>query len=132
MEATVLYDAGCGLCRWTAERLRRWDRAGRLRFVPLGTDEADELLPNLTPEERAASWHLVTPDERVASGGAAVAPVLDLLPAGRGLAALAGRFPGATDRAYRIVADHRDRIGGWLGTRACDVDPSAPRPSSRP
>jgi predicted DCC family thiol-disulfide oxidoreductase YuxK len=124
---TVLFDADCGLCRWSAERLRRWDRAGRLRFVALGTPEADALLPGLTPAERAASWHLVGPDGRVTSAGSAVPAVLTLLPGGRPLSAVAARFPGATDRAYRLVADRRDRIGGWLGRAACDVDPAAPR-----
>jgi predicted DCC family thiol-disulfide oxidoreductase YuxK len=124
---TVLFDADCGLCRWSAERLRRWDRAGRLRFVALRTPEADGLLPHLTPAERTASWHLVGPDGEVASGGSAVPRVLALLPGGRPLSAVTGRFPGATDRAYRLVADHRARIGGWLGREACDVDPTAPR-----
>jgi predicted DCC family thiol-disulfide oxidoreductase YuxK len=121
--ATVLYDADCGLCRWSAERLRRWDRRRRLRFVPLGSAEADRLLDSLTAEQRWGSWHLV--DERgLVSGGEALPRVLALLPGGRPLAALSSRFPRSTDRAYRWVADHRDRLGRFLGERACAVDPS--------
>lgn len=123
--ATVLYDAACGLCRWSAERLRRWDRGRRLCFVPLQTPEAARLLPDLSPEDRLASWH-VAEGGRVTSGGAAVPEVLRLLPGGAPLAALAARFPGGTDRAYRWVADHRDRIGRLLGPTACAVDPSRP------
>jgi predicted DCC family thiol-disulfide oxidoreductase YuxK len=126
--ATVLFDEDCGLCRWAAERLRRWDRAGTLRFVGLGSAEADALLPELSPADRWASWHLVEADGSVRSAGAAVAPVLGRLPGGRPLAALAGRFPGTTERAYRWVAAHRETLGRVLGERACAVDPTASRP----
>ena len=125
---TVLFDADCGLCRWSAERLRRWDRAGRLRFVAIDSPEADRLLHELTPPARRASWHLVRGDV-VASGGAAVAPALSLLPGGRPFAGLARRFPRVTDRAYGWVAAHRTQIGRLLGQRACAVDPR--RPSAR-
>jgi hypothetical protein len=32
---------------------------GALRPLPLGTEEADRLLADLSPDERAASWHLI-------------------------------------------------------------------------
>jgi predicted DCC family thiol-disulfide oxidoreductase YuxK len=121
--ATVLYDAECGLCRWSADRLRRWDRGSRLRFVPLQTPEAARLLPGLSTNDRLASWHVAV-GGRVTSGGAALPEVLRLLPGGKPLAVLAARFPGATDGAYRWVAEHRDRIGRLLGPTACAVDPS--------
>jgi predicted DCC family thiol-disulfide oxidoreductase YuxK len=121
--ATVLYDAECGICRWSAERLRRWDRGRRLRFVALQSPEAARLLPGLSADERLASWHIAE-GGRVTSAGAALPEVLRLLPGGKPLAALAARFPGATDRAYRWVAGHRDRIGRLLGPTACAVDPS--------
>jgi predicted DCC family thiol-disulfide oxidoreductase YuxK len=123
--AILLYDAGCGFCRWSAEWLRRWDRRRRLRLVPLHNPEARDLLTELPEARRSESWHLV--DHRVRSGGAAVAPLLWLLPGGAPLALVADRFPTATDRAYRWVADHRDRIGALLGQTACAVDPSRPR-----
>ena len=110
--ATVCYDADCGLCRWCAWQLRRWDRRGRLRFVALGDPRADTLLHELSPDRRRSSWHLVSADGRVSSGGAAVPSVLELLPGGKPLAAL---------------ADRRERVGRLLGQDACAVDPSAPR-----
>ena len=127
---SVLYDEDCGFCRWTAERLRRWDRHGRLRFVPLSAPESDRLLPDHSPVERRASWHLVAADGRIRSAGAAVPAILDRLPFGRPLAAVARAFPWATDVAYRWLARHRDALGRLLGERACAVDPSAPRPTS--
>lgn len=124
----VLYDGACGLCRWFAWRLRRWDRSGRLRFVDLRSAEADDLLHDLNPQRRRSSWHLVAGGGAVASGGRAVPRVLELVPGGAPLAAIADRFPSLTERAYRWVAEHRQGIGRLLGQDRCAVDPSAPRP----
>jgi predicted DCC family thiol-disulfide oxidoreductase YuxK len=125
--AVVLYDRDCGLCVWSAERLRGWDGTRRrLRFVPLGSPEADLLLAGMDPDARMASWHLAT-GGRIQSGGAAVAPVLRRLPGGRPLAEVAARLPRTTDVLYRLVAEHRGRLGALLGRRACEVDPSRPR-----
>jgi predicted DCC family thiol-disulfide oxidoreductase YuxK len=130
--ATVCYDADCGLCRWCAWQLRRWDRRGRLRFVALGDPHADALLHGLSPDRRGSSWHLVSADGHVSSGGAAVPRVLELLPGGTPLAELADRFPTITERAYRWIADRRERVGRLLGQDACGVDPSTPRSSDPP
>jgi len=63
------------------------------------------------PEERRwDSWHIVQ-DGRVSSAGAGFAPLLRLLPGGGPPALLAGRFPRAAERAYRLVADNRSRLG---------------------
>jgi predicted DCC family thiol-disulfide oxidoreductase YuxK len=121
--ATVFYDAGCGFCRWSARRLQAWDRAGRLRFASLSSEEADERLAELSVTERSASWHLVDERGRLTSAGAAVPPLLERLPFGKPLAAVAARFPRATDRAYRFVSEHRDLFGRVLPEGACVVLP---------
>jgi predicted DCC family thiol-disulfide oxidoreductase YuxK len=129
----VLYDEDCGFCRWSLDRLLRSDRDGRLRPVPIQSEEGDRLLADLREEERLASWHLVTPDGRRHSGGAAAAPLARLLPAGAPVAFLADTFPRTTDRLYRWVARHRDELGRRLGEHACAVDPRdrAGRPTRR-
>src|SRR5437588_2900429 len=104
---TVLYDRDCGFCRWSLAQLLALDPAGRLRPVPLGTEEANTLLAELTEDERAASWHLVSPDGTRWSAGSAAPPLLRLLRGGRLPAALLDRAPKLTERAYRWVADHR-------------------------
>jgi predicted DCC family thiol-disulfide oxidoreductase YuxK len=122
--AIVIYDEDCGFCRWSLALLLMWDGAGEpraaaavaLRPLPLGTAEADCLLADLKEDERNASWHLVL-DTRF-SAGAALAPALRLLPGGRLPAALFGRFPGATERGYRWVADHRGLLGRIVPARA--------------
>jgi predicted DCC family thiol-disulfide oxidoreductase YuxK len=143
--ATVIYDADCGLCRFTLALLLTWDRRrvarsrserGRpcppnqqvrwarsaaicaLRPLPLGTPEADRLLADLTEAERNASWHLVDDAGRRNSAGAALPPALELLPGGRIPAAVLSRAPHLTERAYRWVADHRSFLGRFVPQRA--------------
>jgi predicted DCC family thiol-disulfide oxidoreductase YuxK len=111
---TVLYDADCGFCIWLLSCLLRWDRGTRLRPIALQRSEADGLLGELAPAERMASWHLISPAGERRSGGAAVAPLLRLLPAGRFAAAAFARFPGLTDRGYRWIAEHRSRFSRFV------------------
>jgi predicted DCC family thiol-disulfide oxidoreductase YuxK len=111
VSAHILYDADCGLCRWTLARVLAWDRRRVLRPVALQDPEAARLLPGMSEAERMESWHLVDADGRVASGGAAFVPLGRLLPGGRPMAALAARFPRGAERAYRLVADHRSGLG---------------------
>jgi predicted DCC family thiol-disulfide oxidoreductase YuxK len=127
---TVIFDDDCGFCRWSIDRLRRWDRGDRIRLVTLRSAEADRLLAAMSAERRYASWHLVTPDGRVASGGRAVAPLLRRLPGGAPLAAIASAVPGPTDAAYRLVARNRGRLGELLGEQRCAVH--LPEPTTNP
>jgi predicted DCC family thiol-disulfide oxidoreductase YuxK len=107
----VLYDADCGFCRWTVERIEAWDRSGRVIPVPIQSECGERLLASVPPARRLDSWHLVTGDGRLYSGGEAIAPLLSLLPGGRPLAALTSRFPRASDRLYRAVANRRAGFG---------------------
>jgi predicted DCC family thiol-disulfide oxidoreductase YuxK len=127
---TVIFDDDCGFCRWSVDRLRRWDRGDRIRLVTLRSAEADRMLAGMPDERRYASWHLVTSDGRVASGGRAVAPLLRRLPGGAPLAAIASAMPGPTDAAYRLVARNRGRLGELLGEQRCAVH--LPEPATNP
>jgi predicted DCC family thiol-disulfide oxidoreductase YuxK len=120
----VIYDEDCGFCRWALDRLLRWDRRENLRAAPIQSEEGDKHLADLTEQERLASWHLITPDGRRYSGGAATGPIARLLPAGVPVALLAETFPTTTDRLYRWVARNRGALGRRLGEQACAVDPS--------
>ena len=127
--AVILFDDYCGFCRWSLSRILAWDRHGRLRPVALQSPESDDFLKGMDEERKRASWHLVAPDGRTHSGGQAVAHLARLLPGGTPVALLAGAVPRTTERAYRWVARHRNRLGRALGERACAVDPSR-RPSA--
>jgi predicted DCC family thiol-disulfide oxidoreductase YuxK len=121
----LLYDRDCGFCRWAVARILRRDKRHRLQAATIQGAEGDRLLGDLDRDERLASWHLVTPSGRRYSGGAAAAPLARLLPLGAPFAMLAETFPGTTERAYRWVANNRDRIARRLGEEACSVDPTA-------
>ncbi len=115
---TVIYDADCGFCRWSLARLLAFDRGHRLRPLALGSDEADRLLADIAPAERAASWHLVSPAGERTSGGLAAVPLLQLLPGGGPPAALLARMPKQTERAYRWVVEHRSGLGRVIPERS--------------
>jgi predicted DCC family thiol-disulfide oxidoreductase YuxK len=61
-------------------------------------------------EKRMASFHLVEADG-VRSAGKALSRLTSYLPGGRPLRAGTERWPAATERAYRLIADNRSRIG---------------------
>src|SRR5438067_2104687 len=91
----IAYDADCGFCRWSLALVLRLDRAACLAPVELGAESTDLLLADLTPEQRAASWHLISPDGDRWSAGAAAPPLLRLLPGGRAPAAVLAAAPRA-------------------------------------
>jgi predicted DCC family thiol-disulfide oxidoreductase YuxK len=116
--ALLLYDADCGFCRWAVAQALRFDRARRLRPLQIQSVDGQGLLAALDPAERLASWHLVTADGCLFSGGAAAAPLLRLLPRGAFLASLFSASPRTTDRVYFWVARHRTDLGRFVSTRA--------------
>jgi predicted DCC family thiol-disulfide oxidoreductase YuxK len=118
----LLYDEDCGFCKWSLDKILAWDRAKRVRAVPIQSEDGATLLASLDPDARLDSWHLVDGDGKVFSGGAAAEPLSRLLPGGRPLAALFALFPGVTEQVYGYVARHRDRWARLLHIPAdCEV-----------
>jgi predicted DCC family thiol-disulfide oxidoreductase YuxK len=72
----------------------------------------------MTPDERAGSWHLASPDGRRWSAGYAAPALLALLPGGRLPAKALAAAPELTDRAYRWVADHRSAFSKLIPERS--------------
>lgn len=132
--ATLLYDDDCGFCRWALDRILFWDRRGVLEPMPLQSLQAAELLRDVDPAQRMASWHLVLEDGTVHSGGQAVAPLAKILPRGAPAALVAKRFPGAMNALYEWVAENRSRfakLGLSAPKRASRRSPSRKAPSRR-
>jgi predicted DCC family thiol-disulfide oxidoreductase YuxK len=115
---TVLYDRDCGFCRWSVGRLLAWDRGGRLRPVAIQSEEGERLLADLTPDQRLASAHAIDAAGRRTSGGDALAPVAEVLPGGRPLAAVARRAPGLARAGYDAVAGRRPLLGRLVSGHA--------------
>jgi predicted DCC family thiol-disulfide oxidoreductase YuxK len=115
---TVLYDHDCGFCRWSIGCLLAWDRAGRLRPLATQSAEGQQLLADLTPEERLATAHAVDAAGRRTSGGDAVAPIAAVLPGGAPLAALGRRAPALVRAGYRAVAGRRSPFGRLISDAA--------------
>jgi predicted DCC family thiol-disulfide oxidoreductase YuxK len=105
----ILYDEDCGFCKWSLDKILVWDRSKRLRPVPIQSPEGERLLAGFDPETRLDSWHLVRSDGTLFTAGAAAEPLARNLPGGRPLAFFFRAFPRFTERAYRFVADRRDR-----------------------
>ena len=115
----IFFDQSCGFCRRMLQLVYRRDQKCERRLFPIALQDraADRELPGLSTEQRMESWHLKTPDGEILSGGAALAPLCDLLLLPR----LAGKFlrdqPELADRGYRWVATHRvafGRLTRWL------------------
>jgi len=107
-QAVLLYDADCPFCRWSMKKILAWDRGRRIRPVRLQDPEAQQLVGGMDERKKMSSWHLVTPDGEVHSGGGAASSLFRMLPGGRPLSALASTFPRTTERAYRWVSRHRE------------------------
>jgi predicted DCC family thiol-disulfide oxidoreductase YuxK len=114
----VLYDGECNFCHTLLALILQADRDRRLRPLAIQTPEGEQLLADLTPEQRLASWHLVAPDGHRESAGAAGPPLLRLLPGGAVPAAALARAPKQTERAYEWVADHRSQLSRLVPSSA--------------
>lgn len=120
--AAILYDDDCGFCKWCLNKILAWDRRQSLRPVAIQSEEGASLLREMPEARWLESWHLALPGGEVRSGGEAAAPLARMLPGGKPLAWAFRAFPGITDRAYRYLADHRDRFARIVGVDAtCQV-----------
>jgi predicted DCC family thiol-disulfide oxidoreductase YuxK len=98
-----MYDAACRFCRFAARTILRIDRADRIAFLPFDDPEARPLLGDMPDETRTSSIHLVDPDGRVYSRGAALTRLISHL-GGPATARALGR-------AYEPIARNRGRFG---------------------
>jgi predicted DCC family thiol-disulfide oxidoreductase YuxK len=109
----LFYDQDCGFCRRMLRIVYRRDQKHSRRLFPIALQDAatDRELPQLGDAGRMESWHLKLPDGEVISGGAAIAPLADLLGLPHSIADQLRNHPELADRGYRWVADHRKAFG---------------------
>lgn len=108
---TVLYDEECGFCRYLLAILLRADRHRRLLPIPIQGFDGQRLLSDLTPAQRLATAHVVTPAGRLYSGGDIAVPIARELPLGVGASRVIGRFASPTRWTYDQLAANRSRLG---------------------
>ena len=106
-DVTVLYDPDCAFCTSVAHRLG--SREG-VSLAPIRSARGDELLHDLTPDERDASLHVVDARGIRRSGADALPQLLRRFRGGRPAAWLVTRFPVAAARVYALVARNRLRL----------------------
>jgi predicted DCC family thiol-disulfide oxidoreductase YuxK len=109
---TLIFDGSCGFCRRWVTRLKRWDRADRIRLLPLQDPQAPALA-GVPREQLELAAHLVCPDGAVFRGAAAARALCAYLPGGR-LVGLVFRLPGAmpiAERAYQWIARRWGPVG---------------------
>jgi len=99
---TVLYDAGCGLCRTARSWLGSRPQLVPLEFVAAGSAEARRRYPALDPADTLANITVVADDGGVYVGDAAWLICLWALDGYRGLAARLAR-PGLRPLARRVA-----------------------------
>ena len=111
---TVLYDGECPFCRWTANRLRRWDRDRQLRLRPFQAIHDQPVLANLLRgRDLGRSVHVVDSAGRYADDGDAFLSIVSVLPSGRPVAEFVAGvelWRLVVRLAYRVV----DRVRPFL------------------
>lgn len=119
---TLIYDADCRLCVASKEWVERWDRRGRIRFLPFQTAEAKERVSDLAGMACMDAMRLVDAEGRVASGVDAFRRMLPHLPLGSLIALLfyLPGFPSLARRIYRHIAENRYRWFGAVSDKKSD------------
>ena len=69
---TVIYDGNCKICTRQIERLARWDRRGRLKFVSLHDADVAEQFPDLSHEQLMQEMYVIDRRGRRLPGAEAV------------------------------------------------------------
>jgi predicted DCC family thiol-disulfide oxidoreductase YuxK len=111
VELSVLFDGSCNLCRASAERARRFDKAQRIEFLDLHDPAAPQRFPQVNREEALRLMQAVDPNGKVFSGSDAWARIGALLP-GWKLVAWLLLVPGIrwiAGKVYAWIARNRYR-----------------------
>lgn len=121
----VLYDADCGFCTRSVRILRRLDRTGRLRLVPLQGAAAS--IADAPPEYVLhETLHVRDAEGRWYVGGSAWIRISGEVAVLRPLGVLA-RLPlvrRAVEPVYALIARNRHRISRLLGDDdTCRLEP---------
>jgi len=79
-DLTVLFDGSCNLCRASAERVRRFDRANRIEFLDVNDSSTTQQFPQVNREEALRWMQAVDSNGKLYSGSDAWARIGSRLP----------------------------------------------------
>ena len=102
---TLIYDGECDFCTRWVRRIRKWDRAGAVRYLALQDPEAPAVAGVSRARLRQAACFVGT-DGVVFAGAAAARELFACMPGGW-LPSSVFRIPGAmaiAQRTYRYIA----------------------------
>jgi predicted DCC family thiol-disulfide oxidoreductase YuxK len=126
-DLTLYFDSACPLCRREMNRLRRWDRAGRLAFVDMSAPGFDPAPLGVTLAALNAELHGLRADGAMLVGTDAILEAYTL--AGRRWLVWPLRvrlLRPMLASAYRSLARNRYRVSRWIGLetahKACNGD----------
>lgn len=113
MALTLLFDGHCRLCRQAADRVRRWDRDGRIERLDLHDPASRQRFPQLDRAAAMASLHAVDEKGRIFRGVDAWVRLLREIPERRWLGRLLGSrwIHPLSARIYAWIARNRFRWG---------------------
>ncbi|WP_051305012.1 thiol-disulfide oxidoreductase DCC family protein [Chitinilyticum litopenaei] len=115
---TIYYDRACPLCRAEIHRLKRLDRKGALTLVDASA--ADFVAPaGVSVEDMLTRLHVRDASGNWLVGIDAIAAIYRAIGHGRVWARLMvwGPLRPLMSRAYRLLANNRQRVSGWMGMR---------------
>lgn len=119
----LLFDGECNLCNGVVDLVVRWDRRGAIRFAPLRSSAAADLLEGSGVDASKSESVVFVDGGRVWTRSDAVLAVCGELRAPlRWLRFLRVVPRGVRDAVYRFIARRRF---GWFGRRKTCRTPSA-------
>ncbi|KUJ83052.1 DUF393 domain-containing protein [Microbulbifer flavimaris] len=121
---TMFYDGRCPLCMKEIAHLRRWNTAGRVRFIDIHSETCRREFPQLDPAEAMETLHGEMPDGRMITGFEVTVEAWERVGKGHWVRWL--RWPGVrrlSPHLYRLFARHRHRLAQVLtGRQRCESD----------
>lgn len=123
----VFFDADCGFCQRSINRIRSRDQAGLLQFVPYQTPDLGLKYPIIDLAGMNRGIQTLLPDGRLLKNEAAMAAIFRRVPGLSWLSSLI-LFPlirPFSALIYRGIAANRHRISSALGLNQCRI--SAPK-----
>ncbi len=118
-ELTVFYDGACPLCAREIGFYRAQQGADAVTWLDVSAVEEPEVSPGLSKDHALARFHVLDPDGKLLSGGAAFAQLWRVLPAFRLLGRIGQTAPVAwvLKHAYNGFLRFRPRLQTWFRAR---------------